>query len=279
MEFITVKKFTIINNFKTSINCSLNSSFKNHNFINQNKIKKTHSKGKDKKIATIKQTKITEDNIMYNSNNENINYYSKILIKPQLFTSFIGNYKFFCSYNSYKNKREYNEDKILISCKKYDEKTNINYFGIFDGHSGKKCSSFLMQNFAKYLFSNKNLISNTGHVLKEIYLTLDKKFYEINKPKNLLIPPEKSGSCALSILTINNHIYCANTGDSRAIYSENSSKEVYQISYEHKPENEEKRIVKAGGKIYSSFNGKIWRINPGNLGVRIFFKYILNIGI
>ena len=272
MEFIAIQNVTIINNFQIPISYSKNNSFKNQIFNNQNKINQIHTKEKIKPTTPINQTKIIDDNFVYNSNKENINYYSKILNNPKSFNSFIGNYKFFCSYNSYKNKREYNEDKILITSKKYDEKTNINFFGIFDGHSGNKCSSFLMKNFDKFLFSNTNLISDTSHALKETYLSLDKKFYENNKPKNLLIPPEKSGSCALSILTINNKIYCANAGDSRAIYSENSSKEVYQISYEHKPENELKRIIKSGGKIYSSFNGKIWRIYPGNLGVRIFLN-------
>ena len=48
-------------------------------------------------------------------------------------------------------------------------------------------------------------------------------------------------------------IYCANLGDSRALYSENGSKEVYQISYEHKPQNEIKRIEKQEGLFFAVF--------------------------
>lgn len=85
-----------------------------------------------------------------------------------------------------------------------------------------------------------------------------------------MIPIEKSGSCALSILVIDKKIYSANAGDSRAVYSENGSKEVYQISYEHKPQNELKRIKKAGGKVFKPLFNDVWRLFPGAIAVNIF---------
>ncbi len=197
-----------------------------------------------------------------------------------------GGYPFLCSYNSFKNKRPYNEDRILINSSLISEKkknfyytnkdknlnslSSYNLFCIFDGHSGKKCSTFLMENFSNYLFDtqNRNLLStNTAKVLKETYLNLEQKFFEINNRKNILVPFESSGSCALSILTKLNQIFVANCGDSRAIYCEDSGKEIYQISYEHKPLYEKKRIEKAGGKIFSNKAKTIWRIKPGNLAV------------
>ena len=46
--------------------------------------------------------------------------------------------------------------------------------------------------------------------------------------------------------------YSANLGDSRAIMSCNEGKVIQLMSMDHKPENEEekKRIIKSGGKVY-----------------------------
>ena len=66
-------------------------------------------------------------------------------------------------------------------------------------------------------------------------------------------------------------------GDSRAILSANSGKNVYAISKDHKPDSdtEKERIYNAGGKIYQSTiknkSGKMvhgpYRIEPGKLSV------------
>ena len=71
--------------------------------------------------------------------------------------------------------------------------------------------------------------------------------------------------------------YIANVGDSRAILSANSGKNIYAISKDHKPdsETERQRIYNAGGKIYQSSiknkSGNIvhgpFRIEPGKLSV------------
>jgi len=222
----------------------------------------------------INKEHFEEDKLIpfYDSNEEKLSYFSKQLEPSKVFDSSLENYQFFCSYNSFKNNRPYNEDKILINCVK-NNKTKMHLFAIFDGHAGDKCCNFLTENFGKILFSNINIFNNASKALKETYITLEKNFKELTKPKNLLMPIEKSGSCALSILCVKNKIYCANAGDSRALYSENSSKEVYQISYEHKPQNEEKRIKKAGGNIECMFFGNIWRLFPGGIAVRKYLIY------
>jgi serine/threonine protein phosphatase PrpC len=45
-------------------------------------------------------------------------------------------------------------------------------------------------------------------------------------------------------------IYVANLGDSRCLLSENSSKKVYQVTNDHKPELERERIEANGGNVY-----------------------------
>lgn len=46
--------------------------------------------------------------------------------------------------------------------------------------------------------------------------------------------------------------YVANVGDSRAVMSLNDGKDTVELTNDHKPnnENEEKRIVELGGKVY-----------------------------
>lgn len=71
----------------------------------------------------------------------------------------------------------------------------------------------------------------------------------LNKSKEIV---DRSGSCALISLIIGDIVYFANVGDSRAIMSCNGGEKVLPITIDHKPneENESKRIVSSGGKIY-----------------------------
>lgn len=70
--------------------------------------------------------------------------------------------------------------------------------------------------------------------------------------KNFPQEYDRSGSCALIVILIDNICYVANLGDSRAILSENFSEKISHITTDHKPEdvNEKERIEKAGGHIY-----------------------------
>ena len=256
-------------NSPKSSNHFLQNNKKNINNKNYNKEESYKLSKENNKINTdeinIDNQKLIQ---FYHSSNEKILYFSNILNSPKYFHSSFDNLPFHCSYNSFKNNREYNEDKILISCQENSE-IKLHLFSIFDGHNGDKCCKFLLNNFDKILFSNKNILQKPSRALKETYIDCENKFMILNKPKNLLTSIEKSGSCALSLLVIGKKIYSANAGDSRAIYSEKGSKEVYQISFEHKPQNELIRIKKAGGKLYSPLNCNIWRLFPGAIAVSI----------
>ena len=63
---------------------------------------------------------------------------------------------------------------------------------------------------------------------------------------------DKSGSCAIVIIILEDVCYVANVGDSRAVLSTDGGKRVIALSNDHKPgdENEIHRIRKAGGEIY-----------------------------
>ena len=61
-----------------------------------------------------------------------------------------------------------------------------------------------------------------------------------------------SGSCAIIVLVVDNDIFVANIGDSRAILSANHGQELFSLSRDHRPndDREIKRIVKNGGHVY-----------------------------
>jgi len=56
---------------------------------------------------------------------------------------------------------------------------------------------------------------------------------------------DRAGSCAIIVLVIDEMVYVANTGDSRAVMSVDGGKTVYSLSEDHKPteENEKYRIL------------------------------------
>ncbi len=63
---------------------------------------------------------------------------------------------------------------------------------------------------------------------------------------------EKSGSCAVIALLVNDECFIGNVGDSRAVMSSQGGKLVVPLSIDHRPSNpgEFQRIVNNGGKIY-----------------------------
>lgn len=74
---------------------------------------------------------------------------------------------------------------------------------------------------------------------------------------------DKSGSCGIVMLIIDDDVWIANTGDSRAVMSSNQGQKFTSISNDHKPseEPERKRIIKAGGQVYQ--NNNIMLAGPG----------------
>ena len=69
---------------------------------------------------------------------------------------------------------------------------------------------------------------------------------------------ETSGSCAIVSLVIEDQVWIANVGDSRAVLSADDGDTGFRLSEDHKPdlESEKSRIERKGGEIYRT------RINP-----------------
>lgn len=165
----------------------------------------------------------------------------------------------------------------------------ISYFGIYDGHGGSKCSDFLQQKFDSFLLNSNFLPLYPFQAINEAFIKAEKEFELISFDSQKKALLDKSGSCVLALLIIDDICYVSYLGDSRGLYSCDSGNQLYQITRDHKPNDpqEKERIEKAGGKIYKDTRLKIngqkisvnesipgiifpYRVSPGNLSVSKF---------
>ena len=193
-------------------------------------------------------------------------------------------------FNSYNGRvKDFNEDRIKVIPQyqlrnSKNELLNISYFSIFDGHSGNKCSDFLRENLHNYIFKSRFFPSNVIRAIKEAFNKAEETFKSMayDSTNNVLL--DKSGSCALIMLIINNFLFAINLGDSRAIYSYDTGKYIYQITRDHKPndEIEKRRIEKAGGEVFYANtitrNGVEIQLREEDFGEGFTFPYRIKPG-
>lgn len=153
--------------------------------------------------------------------------------------------------------RDYNEDRIsiilnIMQSGKENSKTwpKAAYLAVFDGHCGSNCAEFLRDNLHKFVLRDKEFPSNPALALRNGFKKAETNFMNQSLNGNTLT--DRSGSCALVILIVENKLYFANLGDSRAVLSSNNGKIVTNLTNDHKPctPSEQERILQLGGKIY-----------------------------
>lgn len=90
---------------------------------------------------------------------------------------------------------------------------------------------------------------NPKEALKNGFAAAESAFLELAQATETI---DRSGSCAIVTLIVGDTCYVANVGDSRAVLSGDGGSKVYTLSRDHKPsdEQEQKRIILGGGKIY-----------------------------
>ena len=144
---------------------------------------------------------------------------------------------------------------------------NFNLFGVLDGHG--EHGHFVSQFVSRYIINRiknhqliKNLknpkeiynqlIANGYEILATIFIDVD---FQVTKQK---FNCETSGTTCVLAIQLEEHIICANVGDSRAIliFDDSSSNnltntKIYPLSYDCKPENphEKQRIYECGGTV------------------------------
>ena len=171
--------------------------------------------------------------------------------------------------NEYGN-RKTNQDTFILE-KNVNGVLNFNIFGVLDGHgdNGHFASQFVSR-YVIYRIKNHpsikkldepkeiyyKLIANGYQIIANIYLDAD---VQIKKEK---FDVTRSGTTIVLVIQLEEHIICANTGDSRAIAIYDNSYEdklvhskVYPLSYDCKPNlpNEKKRINECGGVVEKAY--------------------------
>lgn len=162
--------------------------------------------------------------------------------------------------NSYVGYKKSNEDRVIaVEHVKKPANSNIrnwpkiSYFGIFDGHGGMGCATFLQENLLKFILEEKAFSSMDYPVaIKNAIDKAEKEFYKKNEGKKRE-EWDTSGSCANIVLIVDKKIYVANVGDSRTIMSVEGGKKIKPLSIDHKPNNpkEYERIIKCGGGVFA----------------------------
>lgn len=140
------------------------------------------------------------------------------------------------------------------------------YLGIFDGHCGCKIADILKNEFDAYLFK----ILDTLEITKEsidtkidqikatlIQTCIDFDVYLHDKKHQLEI--YNQGSTAIVVIEICDVLFLINIGDSRAIIV--TENKIQFETKDHKPIDEEDRIVEAGGGV---IRGKVSRVTTNH---------------
>jgi len=135
--------------------------------------------------------------------------------------------------------------------------SRVSYFGVFDGHNGarasKHCALHLHETLAEKLLkgSNETLEKEMKRCFVETFKKTDEDF--INHARRQK-PSWKDGTTATVLLFVNNTLYIANVGDSKAILcrqGENDKLSAVTLTKDHEPTayEERMRIQKAGGSV------------------------------
>lgn len=183
--------------------------------------------------------------------------------------------------------RNYNEDRVSIiynvlkpNSRKSEKWPSVSFFGIYDGHAGNKCADFLKDNLHQYIFRQDCFPKDPLKAIKKGFEEAEKIFISQVKPTNVINDFNRSGSCAIILIIMDDNVFIGNLGDSRALLSEASGKKLFQLTRDHKPNDpeEKKRVEKNGGYIYQNVVSNVldktempWRIFPGKLSVNNYY--------
>jgi serine/threonine protein phosphatase PrpC len=134
---------------------------------------------------------------------------------------------------------------------------HCSFFGIYDGHGGRECVSFVRQrlhmNFVAALHA-KGGLDKSAQVHHDIYDSLTQGFLETDRQFLSMAQSQEgfnggSGCAAVVACVIGGWVWCANVGDSRALLCRDGK--AVQLSLDHKPDRDDEtaRIESAGGFV------------------------------
>ena len=160
--------------------------------------------------------------------------------------------------------RNYNEDRVAIilnimkpKSKQFtgQEWPKCSFFGIYDGHGGHVCADFLRDYLHQFIIKDQYFPKEPIKAIKNGFKEAEKLFLEFAEGQQYEVGDiDRSGSCAIVALIIDDMCYIGNTGDSRACMSSDGGREVIALSNDHKPTDdiEMYRILNNNGRIYQN---------------------------
>lgn len=146
------------------------------------------------------------------------------------------------------------------------QKFTAELYGVFDGHAGKRAAIFVKENLPHCL---AEALENKPHLdhqtitcaFKESFKRLDEAFARLYGPREI------SGTTAVVAMILNDELWIANVGDSRAIIDKEGK--MIQLSEDAVPtiQRYREKIERAGGELMQDrFDPDTVRIN-GELAV------------
>ena len=140
--------------------------------------------------------------------------------------------------------RQYQEDRYVIErIGKTKSGSPVSYYGVFDGHGGFEASQYCADRLSLYIRNEPNFPDgDIGGAMHDSYMKIDEDFIATGKPDGTTV--------CTCIVVGGEKIYCANTGDSRAIVVKRGGG-TFAMSKDHKPgdPDETKRITDLGGTV------------------------------
>ena len=131
----------------------------------------------------------------------------------------------------------------------------LSWYACYDGHGGNDCSSFIKENL-HVNFANK--FKDTKCITTSLLSAFEKTetdFFTLSSRTGL---SPNVGAVVNVVVVSDTNIVCANLGDCRAIFCEESTGNVVQLSADHKPASELTRILSRGGTVSNGrVNGRL----------------------
>ncbi|KAK9276914.1 hypothetical protein L1049_006452 [Liquidambar formosana] len=154
--------------------------------------------------------------------------------------------------SSLKGKKKFMEDTHKIVSLSHGN-LNKGFFGVYDGHGGKKAAEFVAENLhTNVLQMVENCVGNTAkeEAVKAGFLKTDQDF---------LRQGLGSGACCVTALIEEKEIVVSNLGDCRAVLCRSGVAEALTEDHRAEREDERKRIENKGG--YVEIHRGAWRVH------------------
>lgn len=161
--------------------------------------------------------------------------------------------------------RNYNEDRvsIILNIVRPKGKEHIrkwpkcSFFAVYDGHGGNACADFLKDNLHQFIIRQDCFPNDPEEAIRKGCSDSEKLFTELAEAQlEKTGELDRSGSCAICVLFVDDTVYSINVGDSRSMMSKEQGAECIDLSDDHRPEKitEQQRITGNGGHIYQTQN-------------------------